>query len=156
MTITLPIWISNLPTFWSLRTTAASPPSTLGYLFRSEVSNATQLLQGRAGTEGYIAPEVGHTKFSPICADLWSIGQTVQKLCMRCPLSRDRLLALSNQLLLDDPSKRPKMSEVLQWMSNCDAVGTLHGDIRYLLTHVLIAAGKLSVHLFLCYLGFLP
>ncbi|KDR73206.1 hypothetical protein GALMADRAFT_30013, partial [Galerina marginata CBS 339.88] len=47
-----------------------------GVSFR--LKHAAQLLQGRAGTEGYIAPEVGQTKFSPIRADLWSTGKVVQ------------------------------------------------------------------------------
>jgi serine/threonine protein kinase len=83
--------------------------------------------QGRAGTEGYIAPEVGRKKFSPIRADLWSTGKTVQELCMLCrpSPSRDWLLALSEQLLNDDPSKRPMMSEVLQRMLSYDAVNAL-------------------------------
>ncbi|KAF8963443.1 kinase-like domain-containing protein [Flammula alnicola] len=87
--------------------------------------NAAQLLQGRAGTEGYIAPEVdGRTKFSPIRADLWSTGKIVQELCMLCRPSRSRgdLLALSKQLLDDDPDKRPMMSEALQWMLNHDVI----------------------------------
>ncbi|KAF8804869.1 kinase-like protein [Phlegmacium glaucopus] len=92
--------------------------------------NATQLRQGCVGTEGYMAPEVGRTKFSPIRADLWSTGKTVQELCMHCHPSPDRewLLALSNHLLDDDPSKRPMMLEVLQLMLNYKAVEILHGD----------------------------
>jgi serine/threonine protein kinase len=88
------------------------------------VRNAMQLRQGCAGTEGYMAPEVGRTKFSPIRADLWSTGKTVQELCIHCRPSPDRdwLLALSNQLLNDDPGKRPMMSEVLQLMLNYKAV----------------------------------
>ncbi|KAF8804870.1 kinase-like protein, partial [Phlegmacium glaucopus] len=41
------------------------------------VRNATELRRGCVGTEGYMAPEVGRTKFSPIRADLWSTGKTV-------------------------------------------------------------------------------
>jgi serine/threonine protein kinase len=87
--------------------------------------NETQLCRGFAGTEGYIAPEVGKTKlYSPIRADLWSVGKVVQELCMLCSpsTSRDWLLDLSKQELLnDDPSKRPMMSDVLERMSNFDA-----------------------------------
>jgi serine/threonine protein kinase len=96
----------------------------------------SHLFQGYAGTEGYIAPEVGKTKFSPIRADLWSIGKVVKELCMRCRPSASRvwLLALSEQELLnDDPSKRPMMSEVLERMLNFDASKTQPGgQLRYL------------------------
>lgn len=44
--------------------------------------HAAQMVQGHVGTEGYIAPEVGKTKFSPIHANLWSTGKVVQKLCL--------------------------------------------------------------------------
>ncbi|KAF9485813.1 kinase-like protein, partial [Pholiota conissans] len=47
-----------------------------GHSFR--LRNEAQLLEGHAGTEGYIAPEVGHMKFRPIRADLWSVGKVVQ------------------------------------------------------------------------------
>lgn len=55
------------------------------------------MLEGHAGMEGYIAPEVGETKFSPIRADLWSIGKVVEELCMRCrpSPSREKLLVKS-------------------------------------------------------------
>jgi len=104
-------------------------PSTYGRLtiidFGSSVRlrNKTELLQGHAGTEGYIAPEVGPTKFSPIRADLWSVGKVVKELCVLCGPSthRDRLSDLSQRLLNDIPSKRPLMSEVLEWMSKLDA-----------------------------------
>jgi len=94
------------------------------------LGNKTQLLQGYAGTEGYIAPEVGKTTYSPIRADLWSVGKVVKELCMLCrpSTSRDWLLVLSEQQLLnDDPSKRPMMSEVLEWMSDLDASKTQPG-----------------------------
>lgn len=106
-----------------------------------QLRHAAQLLQGRAGTEGYIAPEVGRMKFSPIRADLWSTGKIVQELCMLCrpSLSRDWLLALSKQLLDDDPCKRPMMTEVLQRMLSYDAVDALDGGhTRYLLPHIFL------------------
>ena len=93
-----------------------------------------QLLQGHAGTKGYIAPEVGDTKFSPIRADLWSVGKVVKELCMLCrpSISRDWLLVLSEQQLLnDDPTKRPTMSEVLEMMSNFEP-SKPNGHLRYL------------------------
>ena len=104
-------------------------PSTYGRLtivdfgLSVRLRKKTQLFQGYAGTKGYVAPEVGETKFSPIRADLWSVGKVVKELCMLCrpSTSRDWLLALSEQQLLnDDPSKRPMMSEVLEWMLNLD------------------------------------
>ena len=103
-------------------------PSTYGRLtiidFGSSVQlrNKTELLQGHAGTEGYIAPEVGRTKFSPIRADLWSVGKVVKELCVLCGPStyRDRLSDLSERLLNDTPGKRPLMSEVLEWMSKLE------------------------------------
>ena len=116
-------------------------PSTYGRLtivdfgLSVRLRNKAQLLQGYAGTKGYIAPEVGETKFSPICADLWSVGKVVKELCTLCrpSASRDWLLVLSEQQLLnDDPSKRPMMSEVLESMSNLDASITQPGGhLRY-------------------------
>ncbi|KDR72618.1 hypothetical protein GALMADRAFT_756816 [Galerina marginata CBS 339.88] len=93
---------------------------TPGQLFKSK---------GRVGTEGYIAPEVGRTKFSPIRADLWSTGEVVEEFCMLCrpSPSRDRLLVLSKKLLDDDYSKRPMMSDVLQEMLNYDVIETPGG-----------------------------
>ena len=101
-------------------------PSTYGRLtiidfgLSVRLKNKTELLEGHAGTQGYMAPEVGHSKFSPIRADLWSVGQVVKELCMLCRPSphRDRLSDLSEQLLNDIPSKRPTMSEVLEQMLN--------------------------------------
>lgn len=110
-----------------------------GVSFR--LRHAAQLLQGRAGTEGYIAPEVGQSKFSPIRADLWSTGKVLQKLCMLCRQSpsRDRLLALSKQLLNNDPSKRQTMSEVLQAMLSYGAIETRDGvHTRYILTNIFL------------------
>jgi serine/threonine protein kinase len=103
-------------------------PSSYGRLtiidFGSSVRlrNKMDLRQGHAGTEGYMAPEVGNAKFSPIRADLWSVGQVVKELCMLCRPStyRDRLSDLSELLLNDNPSKRPMMSEVLERMSNSE------------------------------------
>ncbi|KAF8159504.1 kinase-like domain-containing protein [Crassisporium funariophilum] len=91
---------------------------TPGQLFQSK---------GRVGTEGYIAPEVGRTKFSPIRADLWSTGKVVEEFRMPCrpSPSRDWLLALSKELLDNDFNKRPMMSEVLQKMLNYGIVETL-------------------------------
>ncbi|KAG5638069.1 hypothetical protein H0H81_002037 [Sphagnurus paluster] len=86
------------------------------------VKKPEQLFQSksRVGTEGYIAPEVGRTKFSPIRADLWSVGKVVEEFCTLCQPSpsRDWLLDLSKRLLDDDLKKRPMMAEVLQEMSN--------------------------------------
>jgi serine/threonine protein kinase len=104
-------------------------PKTYGWLtiidFGSSVrlSHKKQLLQGCVGTQGYMAPEVGHRKFSPIRADLWSVGQVVKELCMLCRPSayRTRLSDLSKRLLNDNPSKRPLMSEVLEQMLKPDA-----------------------------------
>ena len=102
-------------------------PSTYGRLtivdfgLSVQLRDKTELLQGYAGTEGYIAPEVGKTKFVPTCG---SVGRVVKELCMLChpSSSRDWLLVLSEQQLFnDDPSKRPMMSEVLEWMLNLDA-----------------------------------
>ncbi|KAG5653891.1 hypothetical protein H0H81_009714 [Sphagnurus paluster] len=86
--------------------------------------------KGRVGTEGYIAPEVGRTKFNPIRADLWSVGKVVEEFCVLCQPSplRDWLLALSKRLLDDDPNKRPMMSEVLQEILNYGVVETSVGD----------------------------
>jgi serine/threonine protein kinase len=120
-------------------------PSTYGRLtivdfgLSVRLRNKAELLQGRAGTEGYIAPEVGNTKFSPIRADLWSVGKVVKELCMLCrpSASRDRLSSVSELLLNDDPSKRPMMSEVLGWMLNRDASETQpSGHLRYLVTPI--------------------
>lgn len=91
-----------------------------------QLGNKTQLRRGLAGTKGYIAPEVEQIKvFNPIRADLWSVGIVVRELCMLCrpSPSRDWLLDLSDELLDDDPSKRPMMSNVLERtrMSNFDA-----------------------------------
>ena len=87
--------------------------------------NKTQRFRGCVGTTGYTAPEVEEIEiFSPIRADLWSVGKVVKELCMLCSpsTSRDWLLDLSEQELLnDDPSKRPMMSDVLERMSNFDA-----------------------------------
>jgi serine/threonine protein kinase len=85
--------------------------------------NKMELRQGHAGTQGYMAPEVGNTKFSPIRADLWSVGQVVKELCMLCRPStyRDRLTGLSGLLLNNNPSKRPMMSEVLKQMLDVGA-----------------------------------
>ena len=108
-----------------------------GLSFR--LKNEAQLVEGHAGTKGYIAPEVGHTKFRPIRADLWSVGKVIQELCMLCrPLpARDWLLLVSKQLLNGDPNKRSMMSEVLQWMPNFDTVEVPHdGHFRYLLTYI--------------------
>lgn len=93
------------------------------------LKNEAQLLEGYVGTEGYIAPEVGQRKFSPIRADLWSVGKVVQKLCKRCGPSRARewLLAASEELLDQDPRKRPMMSDILQRMRNFDPVATPDG-----------------------------
>jgi serine/threonine protein kinase len=120
-------------------------PSTYGRLtiidfgISVRLRNKTELLQGHAGTQGYIAPEVGNTKFSPIRADLWSVGKIVKELCMLCRPStyRDWLSVLSELLLNDNPKKRPMMLEVLEWMSNLDASETQpSGHLRYLLvTH---------------------
>jgi serine/threonine protein kinase len=120
-------------------------PSTYGRLtiidfgISVRLRNKTELLQGYAGTQGYIAPEVGNTKFSPIRADLWSVGKIVKELCMLCRPStyRDWLSVLSELLLNDNPKKRPMMSEVLEWMLNLDASETQpSGHLGYLLvTH---------------------
>jgi serine/threonine protein kinase len=88
------------------------------------LGNKTELCEGHAGTQGYMAPEIGNRKFSPIRADLWSVGKVVKDLCMLCrhpSTNLDRLSDLSERLLNDDPSKRPMMSEVLEWMLNLDA-----------------------------------
>ena len=76
----------------------------------------------------HIAPEVGHTKFRPMRADLWSVGKVIQELCMLCRPSpaRDWLLSVSKQLLNKDPNKRPMMSEVLQRMPKFDAIEIPH------------------------------
>jgi serine/threonine protein kinase len=100
-------------------------PKTYGRLtiidFGSSVRlrHKRQLLQDYVGTQGYMAPEVGRTKFSPIRADLWSVGQVVKELCMLCPTSAYHawLSDLSKRLLSNNPSKRPSMSEVLEQMS---------------------------------------
>ena len=97
-----------------------------GLAFR--LTNEKQLLEGHAGTKRYIAPEVGHTKFRPMRADLWSVGKVIQELCMLCRPSpaRDWLLSVSKQLLNKDPNKRPMMSEVLQRMPKFDAIEIPH------------------------------
>ncbi|KAG5649840.1 hypothetical protein H0H81_001809 [Sphagnurus paluster] len=86
------------------------------------VKKLEQLFQSksRVGTEGYIAPEVGRTKFSPIRADLWSVGKVVEEFFTLCRPSacRDWLLCLSKRLLDDDLKQRPMMAEVLQEMLN--------------------------------------
>ncbi|KAG5650424.1 hypothetical protein H0H81_012315 [Sphagnurus paluster] len=96
------------------------------------VKKLEQLFQSksRVGTEGYIAPEVGRTKFSPIRADLWSVGKVVEEFCILCrpSASRDWLLGLSKRLLDDDFKKRPMMTEVLQEMLNYGVVETPVGD----------------------------
>jgi len=106
-------------------------PSTYGRLTIVDFGLSVRLrkktqLQGYVGTKGYIAPEVGKTRFSPIRADLWSVGKVVKELCMLCrpSASRDWLLDISEQLLNDDPSKRPMMLEVLEWMLKLDASKT--------------------------------
>lgn len=73
----------------------------------ARLGNTASLLQGRAGTEGYAAPEVdGYTRLSPIRADLWSTGKVVKELCMLCPpsLARNNLLELNKRLLSDIPA----------------------------------------------------
>ena len=97
-----------------------------GLAFR--LTNEKQLLEGHAGTKRYIAPEVGHTKFRPMRADLWSVGKVIQELCMLCRPSptHDWLLLVSKQLLNKDPNKCPMMSEVLQRMPKFDAIEIPH------------------------------
>ena len=51
-----------------------------------------QLPQGHAEREGYLSPEVGRMKFSPIRADLWSVGKVLQDLCLLCRPSTSRLV----------------------------------------------------------------
>jgi serine/threonine protein kinase len=94
------------------------------------LGNKMQLRRGFAGTKGYIAPEVEEIKlFSPV-------GIVVKELCMLCSPSpsRDWLLDLSEELLNDDPSKRPMMSVVLERMSNFDAFDAQPNEyLRYLI-----------------------
>jgi len=83
------------------------------------VNGPRHMFTGLAGTEGYIAPEVGRTTYNPIRADLWSCDKVIKDLCMICDHSpaRTRLLEIAGLLFDDDPEKRPMMSQVLQWMS---------------------------------------
>jgi len=86
------------------------------------IKGPQHMFTGLAGTEGYMAPEVGETTYDPIRADLWSCGKVIKELCAICDHSpaRMRLLDIASLLLDDDPEKRPMISEVLQWMSQHD------------------------------------
>jgi len=104
-------------------------PPTYGQLTIIDFSLAVRLnapqhmFVGLAGTEGYMAPEVGKAAYNPICADLWSCGKVIRDLCTICDHSPARtwLLEIAGLLLDDDPEKRPMMGQVLHWMSQHDA-----------------------------------
>lgn len=78
------------------------------------VRSVDEMWEGLSGTRGYMAPEVGREKYSPILADRWSCGNLIKVLCNVCGPSKDRdvLLGISKELKNSDPRKRPDLSEV--------------------------------------------
>ncbi|KAH7904687.1 kinase-like domain-containing protein [Hygrophoropsis aurantiaca] len=85
------------------------------------VKGPGHMFHGVVGTDGYIPPEVeaGVGQYSPLRADLWSCGKTMEELCSLCRPSEDRdvLLEISRRLMNQAPTARPMMTEVLEWIS---------------------------------------
>jgi serine/threonine protein kinase len=80
------------------------------------------MFRGVVGTDGYLPPEVAADRlYSAIRADLWSCGKTLFELCNLCwpSADRDALLDIAQQLMDEDPEKRPMMSDVLERMAGC-------------------------------------
>ncbi|KAL4062964.1 kinase-like domain-containing protein [Scleroderma citrinum] len=80
------------------------------------------VFRGTVGTPEYMAPEVaaGSGLWSAVRADLWSVGKSLEELCMLCGTSaqgREPLLAIARQLMSNNPTDRPSTSQVLQWMA---------------------------------------
>jgi serine/threonine protein kinase len=91
--------------------------SVIDFSISLRVKGVDDVSCGVVGTAGHIPPEVaaGHGFYSAIRADLWSCGKTLQELCELCrpSNSRDALLKIAQQLMNEDPQKRPTMSDVL-------------------------------------------
>jgi serine/threonine protein kinase len=87
------------------------------------VKGVKDMFRGVVGTVGYLPPEVAADRglYSAIRADLWSCGKTLFELCNRCwpSADRDALLEIAEQLMDEDPGKRPMMSDVLERMVDC-------------------------------------
>lgn len=99
--------------------------SIIDYNRSVQLTGRRDAYRGIVGTKGYIAPEVlaGSGLWSALRADLWSAGKTLQELCMRCDSSapgREALLTIARRLMSHIPTDRPMMSEVLQWMAQCE------------------------------------
>jgi len=98
------------------------------------VKGIEQRFRGIVGTTGYIAPEVAHDDlYSAIQADLWSCGKTLEEVCLLCrpSIDRDTLLEVSQQLMDEDPEKRPTMSDVLDRLVRCTVDATTRrGPLR--------------------------
>lgn len=87
------------------------------------VNGVGSKFSGVVGTFGYMAPEVAadEGRYSAIRADLWSCGKTLEDLCLKClpSTNRDTLLEISQQLMDEDPEKRPTMSDVFDRLAHC-------------------------------------
>lgn len=76
------------------------------------VNDPDALIDRWCGTPRWMAPEIGHKDgprnwYSPIRADLWSCGQTLEYLADEGGVTENPLEALIKQLLNTDPRRRP-------------------------------------------------
>jgi len=108
------------------------PLTIIDFSLAVRMKNSRHVYTGLAGTEGYMAPEVGKTSYNPIRADLWSCGKVIEELCALCGPSptRMQLLEIAGLLLDDDPEKRPTMREVLQRTSEHKAKSPSHTGLE--------------------------
>ncbi|OAX42755.1 kinase-like protein [Rhizopogon vinicolor AM-OR11-026] len=92
------------------------------------VKGIDDMFSGVVGTNGYIPPEIAadNDLYSAIRADLWSCGKALQELCKLCRQSEDSdaLFGIAQQLMTEDPAKRPTMSEVLERLTDCNVDAT--------------------------------
>lgn len=98
--------------------------STIDFSTSLRVKSVDDMFTGVVGTNGYIPPEVAADHlYSAVRADLWSCGKTLQVFLRHCRPSRSRdvLLEIAQQLMSEDPAKRPMMSDVLARLTYCKA-----------------------------------
>lgn len=93
-----------------------------------ELQDEDEEVGDHCGTTGWTAPEITNRapKNSPIKADRWACGKTLQYILNECEKDDDCLKAVSTKLMAIDPQQRPSLLEWREWKSEPSSTGLIH------------------------------
>jgi len=85
--------------------------------FAMRVESEDEVVDGQCGTEGWMAPEMEKSRYSPIKADRWSTGQVLLYLLNRFR-KENKVLRTTRKLTAYNPEQRLSMLQVIPSLSD--------------------------------------